>query len=127
MRLGDILYGPTGHYSTLKLPDHFVMLYIIIPQSMLYPRLINLQTLPMGTLTRQAAVNRQAQRDPAASARAPVPPQNLERLCVTEPALGPGFGSRFGKAPHIRQPAAGHAPGRPTDSRPLRWFRNNRN
>ena len=58
LRLGDILYGPTGRNSTLKLPDHFVMLYIRIPQTMLYPRLLNLQVLPMGTLTGQAAVNR---------------------------------------------------------------------
>ncbi|MDB5395856.1 MAG: helix-turn-helix protein [Rhodospirillales bacterium] len=58
LRLGDILYGPTGRDSTLKLPDHFVMLYIRIPQTMLYPRLLNLQVLPMGTLTGRAAVNR---------------------------------------------------------------------
>jgi AraC-like DNA-binding protein len=58
LKLGDILYGPTGHDSTLKLPDHFVMLYIRIPQTMLYPRLLNLQVLPMGTLTGRAAVNR---------------------------------------------------------------------
>jgi AraC-like DNA-binding protein len=55
---GDILYGPTGSDSTLKLPDQFVMLYVRIPQSMLYPRLLNLQTLPLGTLTSGAAVNR---------------------------------------------------------------------
>lgn len=58
LRLGDILYGPTGRDSTLKLPDHFVMLYIRIPQTMLYPRLLNLQVLPLGTLTGRAAVNR---------------------------------------------------------------------
>jgi AraC-like DNA-binding protein len=58
LRLGDILYGPTGRDSTLKLPDHFVMLYIRIPQTMLYPRLLNLQVLPLGTLTHQAAGNR---------------------------------------------------------------------
>jgi len=58
LRLGDILYGPTGRNSTLRLPDHFVMLYIRIPQTMLYPRLLNLQMLPMGTLTGRAAVNR---------------------------------------------------------------------
>ncbi len=58
LRLGDILYGPTGRASTLKLPDHFVMLYIRIPQTMLYPRLLNLHVLPLGTLTRQAAGNR---------------------------------------------------------------------
>jgi len=58
LRLGDILYGPTGSDSTLALPDHFVMLYIRIPQTMLYPRLLNLQVLQMGTLTRQAPVNR---------------------------------------------------------------------
>jgi AraC-like DNA-binding protein len=56
--LGDILYGPTGRNSTLKLPDHFVMLYIRIPQTMLYPRLLNLQMLPMGTLTGRVAGNR---------------------------------------------------------------------
>lgn len=55
---GDILYGPTGHDSTLTLPDHFVMLYIRIPQSVLNPRLLNLQILPAGTLTGKAAVNR---------------------------------------------------------------------
>ncbi len=58
LRLGDILYGPTGRDSTLKLPDHFVMLYIRIPQTMLYPRLLNLQVLQMGTLSGKAAVNR---------------------------------------------------------------------
>ena len=56
--LGDILYGPTGRDSTLRLPDAFVMLYIRIPQSILYPRMLNLQVLPMGTLTGRAAVNR---------------------------------------------------------------------
>jgi AraC-like DNA-binding protein len=34
------------------------MLYIRIPQSVLNPRLLNLQILPMGTLTGRAAVNR---------------------------------------------------------------------
>ena len=34
------------------------MLYIRIPQTMLYPRLLNLQVLPMGTLTGRVAVNR---------------------------------------------------------------------
>jgi AraC-like DNA-binding protein len=58
LRLGDILYGPTGQDTTLKLPEHFVMLYIRIPQTMLYPRLLNLQVLQMGTLTGRAAVNR---------------------------------------------------------------------
>jgi len=58
LKLGDILYGPTGYDSTLKLPDHFEMLYIRIPQTMLYPLLINLQVLPMGTLTGRVAVNR---------------------------------------------------------------------
>lgn len=55
---GDIVYGPAGHDSTLTLPDHFVMLYIRIPQSVLNPRLLNLQILPTGTLTGKAAVNR---------------------------------------------------------------------
>ncbi len=58
LRLGDILYGPTGHDSTLRLTDHFVMLYIRIPQAMLHPRLLNLQVLRVGTLTGRAAVNR---------------------------------------------------------------------
>jgi AraC-like DNA-binding protein len=58
LHLGDILYGPTGCDSTLKLPEEFVMLYIRIPQTMLYPRLLNLQVMPQGTLTAQAAVNR---------------------------------------------------------------------
>jgi AraC-like DNA-binding protein len=58
LRLGDILYGPTGRDSTLRLPDHFVMLYVRIPQTMLYPRLLNLQILPLGTLTTRAAGNR---------------------------------------------------------------------
>jgi AraC-like DNA-binding protein len=58
LRQGDILYGPAGRDSTLRLPDHFVMLYIRIPQTMLYPRLLNLQVLPMGTLTGRVAVNR---------------------------------------------------------------------
>jgi AraC-like DNA-binding protein len=57
-RLGDILYGPTGHDATLSLPDNFVMLYIRIPQSMLHPRLLNLQVLRMGRMTGRAAVNR---------------------------------------------------------------------
>jgi len=57
-RLGDILYGPTGHDATLKLPDHFVMLYIRIPQTMLHPRLLNLQVLQLGRLTGRAAINR---------------------------------------------------------------------
>ena len=56
--LGDILYGPAGHASTLRLPDHFVMLYIRIPQAMLHPRLVNLQVLRVGTLSGRAAVNR---------------------------------------------------------------------
>jgi AraC-like DNA-binding protein len=56
--LGDILYGPTGCDSTLKLPDHFVMLYIRIPQKMLYPRLLNLQIMRLGTLQGKEAVNR---------------------------------------------------------------------
>lgn len=58
LELGDILYGPTGHYSSLTLPDHFVMLYIRIPQRMLHPRLLNLRALGLGTLSRSAAVNR---------------------------------------------------------------------
>jgi AraC-like DNA-binding protein len=58
LKQGDILYGPTGRNSTLRLPDHFVMLYVRIPQSILYPRLLNLQVLQMGTLTGRAAVNR---------------------------------------------------------------------
>jgi AraC-like DNA-binding protein len=57
-RQGDILYGPTGHDATLNLPDPFVMLYIRIPQTMLHPRLLNLQVLRLGRLTGQAAVNR---------------------------------------------------------------------
>lgn len=58
LRSGDILYGPAGRDSTLKLPEHFVMLYIRIPQSVLYPRLLNLQVLPPGTLTGRLAVDR---------------------------------------------------------------------
>jgi AraC-like DNA-binding protein len=58
LRRGDILYGPAGRDSTLELPDHFVMLYIRIPQTMLHPRLLNLRVLPMGTLTGRVAVNR---------------------------------------------------------------------
>jgi AraC-like DNA-binding protein len=58
LRLGDILYGPTGCDSTLKLPEEFVMLYIRIPQTMLYPRMLNLQVMPQGTLTGRAALNR---------------------------------------------------------------------
>ena len=57
-RLGDILYGPTGYDATLKLPDHFIMLYIRIPQAMLHPRLLNLQVLRLGRLTGRAAINR---------------------------------------------------------------------
>jgi len=55
---GDILYGPTGRDSTLELPGHFVMLYVRIPQTMLYPRLLNLQVLQLGTLTSNVAGNR---------------------------------------------------------------------
>lgn len=55
---GDILYGPTGRHSTLRLPDQFVMLYIRIPQSVLSPRLLNLRSLQQGMLTGQVAVNR---------------------------------------------------------------------
>jgi len=58
LTLGDILYGPTGYDSTLKLPDHFVMLYVRIPQPVLYPRLLNLHLMPLGTLTGRAAINR---------------------------------------------------------------------
>jgi AraC-like DNA-binding protein len=55
---GDILYGPTGYDSTLTLPDHFVMLYLRIPQSVLHPRLLNLKLLRLGTLSGRIAVNR---------------------------------------------------------------------
>lgn len=58
LAVGDILYGPTGCDSTLKLADHFVMLYIRIPQKMLYPRLLNLQIMQSGLLRGKAAVNR---------------------------------------------------------------------
>ncbi len=58
LRAGDILYGPTGRNSTLILPDHFVMLYVRIPLTMLHPRLLSLRTMPAGTLTGQAALNR---------------------------------------------------------------------
>ncbi len=57
-RPGDILYGPTGRDSTLKLPDRFVMMYVRIPQTMLHPRLLNLRIMPGGTLTSRAALNR---------------------------------------------------------------------
>jgi AraC-like DNA-binding protein len=55
---GDILYGPTGYHSTLRLPDHFVMLYLRIPQTILHPRLLNLEAMRLGTLSGQTAVNR---------------------------------------------------------------------
>lgn len=58
LRPGDILYGPAGHASTLRLPDHFAMLYLRIPQALLHPRLLNLKVLSIGTLTCRAAVNR---------------------------------------------------------------------
>jgi AraC-like DNA-binding protein len=58
LRPGDILYGPTGQDSSLTLPDHFVMLYLRIPQSILHPRLLNLKVLTVGTLTGRAAINR---------------------------------------------------------------------
>jgi AraC-like DNA-binding protein len=58
VRPGDIFYGPAGRDSTLQLPDHFTMLYIRIPQTMLHPRLVNLRVLPMGTLCGRTAVNR---------------------------------------------------------------------
>ncbi len=58
LRPGDILYGPAGHASTLRLPDHFAMLYLRIPQTLLHPRLLNLKVLSIGTLTCRAAVNR---------------------------------------------------------------------
>lgn len=58
LKTGDILYGPTGRDSTLRLPDRFVMLYLRIPQTMLYPRLLNLKVLQLGTLSSQIAGNR---------------------------------------------------------------------
>lgn len=58
LKKGDILYGPTGRDSTLRLSDHFVMLYLRIPQSMLYPRLLNLKVLKLGTLSSDIAGNR---------------------------------------------------------------------
>ena len=58
LNAGEILYGPTGCNSTLSLSDHFVMLYIRVPQTMLHPRLLNLRVMPNGTLTAKAAVNR---------------------------------------------------------------------
>lgn len=58
LRHGDILYGPTGRDSTLRLPDSFSMLYVRIPQKMLHPRLLNLQIMPLGTLQSSSAVNR---------------------------------------------------------------------
>lgn len=58
LRRGDILYGPTGCHSTLRLPEHFVMLYLRIPQSILHPRLLNLESLRHGTLSGSAAITR---------------------------------------------------------------------
>ncbi len=58
LRRGDIFYGPTGRDSTLRLSDKFVMLYLRIPQTMLYPRLLNLKLLQIGTLSRDIAGNR---------------------------------------------------------------------
>jgi AraC-like DNA-binding protein len=58
LRRGDILYGPTGCNSTLRLPNHFVMLYLRIPQTILHPRLLNLEVLRLGTLSGQAAITR---------------------------------------------------------------------
>jgi AraC-like DNA-binding protein len=58
LRRGDILYGPAGCDSTLKLPDQFVMLYIRVPQTMLHPRLLNLRIMQAGLLAGNVAVNR---------------------------------------------------------------------
>jgi len=58
LTMGDILYGPTGRDSTLRLSDRFVMLYLRIPQSMLYPRLLNLKVLQSGALSSRVAGNR---------------------------------------------------------------------
>ena len=58
LTLDDILYGPTGCDSTLKLADQFVMLYIRIPQKLLYPRLLKLQIMQSGMLRSKAAANR---------------------------------------------------------------------
>src|SRR5258708_7823826 len=58
LRRGDILYGPTGCNSTLRLPNPFVMLYLRIPQTILHPRLLNLEVLRLGTLSGQAAITR---------------------------------------------------------------------
>ena len=55
---GDILYGPTGCDSTLRLTERFVMLYISIPGRMLHPRMLNLRSLRQGTLDGGQAVNR---------------------------------------------------------------------
>lgn len=58
LELGDILYGPAGRDTTLQLSDRFVMLYLRIPQSMLYPRLLSLKVLQQGTLSNKIAGNR---------------------------------------------------------------------
>ncbi len=58
LRPGDILYGPAGCDSTLRLPNTFVMLYVRIPLAMLHPRLLNLRIMPTGRLSSHAAVNR---------------------------------------------------------------------
>lgn len=58
LRSGEILYGAAGCNSTLRLLDHFMMLYIRIPQAVLHPRLLNVQMLSPGTLSQGIAVNR---------------------------------------------------------------------
>ncbi|MFL9923963.1 helix-turn-helix domain-containing protein [Herbaspirillum lusitanum] len=55
---GDILYGPTGRDSTLKLPEEFGMLYIKIPKAVLHPRLLNPIGMQVGAFRRQSGGNR---------------------------------------------------------------------
>jgi len=55
---GDLLYGPTGRASTLVVRGDFRMLYITVPQRLLHPRLLNLRSLEVGTLSGRSSVNR---------------------------------------------------------------------
>jgi AraC-like DNA-binding protein len=55
---GDILYGPTGRDSTLRLPEEFGLLYIKLPRAMLHPRLLNPLGIQLGALRKQAGGHR---------------------------------------------------------------------
>ncbi len=55
---GDILYGPTGHDSTLELGANFRMLYMRIPGTALNATLVNPATLRFGILSGEVRLTR---------------------------------------------------------------------